>query len=252
MALAALLIGQMVLLYTKTPEMSQGFQYMRNFGKLVLPAALILLFVPFKFQLKFRFVFLLASLVMFSGSVFSFTQNKYVFEQIVEHSLKFGLPVVYAFQDRLKSKSFVFTLKLLTAFTFIGHGLFAVGLHFVPGGFLQMTQNILGFGVEGSHTFLFIVGIMDFIVAIALFMKPLQLPAMVYMVFWGALTSLARFVGYYYHAPLEEVYGVYLFETIWRAPHFMAPILLLSLYVRGVSFSLSKKFFSNPSEVLSH
>ncbi|MEZ4938503.1 MAG: hypothetical protein R2799_13015 [Crocinitomicaceae bacterium] len=160
--------------------------------------------------------------------------------------------MLYIFHTRIKAKSLVLILKLLSALTFIGHGIFAIGLHFVPGGFIQMTQNILGFNTDGAETFLLIAGILDFIVAFVLFIKPLQLIAMVYMIFWGVLTSLARFVGYYYHAPIEEVYSVYLFESIWRAPHFMAPLLLVSLYIRGVSFSITKEFFKSPEEVLSH
>ena len=252
LGLGALLLGQSVLFFTKNPEMSQGFEYLRIVGKFILPLAFVLLLLPLTIQRKNKWVFILVAIILFSDSVYLMTKNKYVFEQLVEHALKFGLPLFYVFHGRFSWKKNALFLKTLVALTFIGHGLFAMGLHFVPGGFIQMTQNILMFDVDGSRTFLFVVGLLDLLVAVCIFIKPFQLPAMVYMVFWGVLTSLARFVGYYYHAPTEEVFGVYLFETIWRTSHFLAPLILVMMYINGISFTFSDMLLSDDRKALSH
>ena len=239
--MGALLLGQSVLFYAKTPEMDSTFNFFHNVGKLVLPLAFFILFLSEQKANKFNFVFILAGIVLYVDSLFAFTQNKYVVEQIIEHALKFGLPIIYGMRKAIEREHLNQFLKMLVAFTFIGHGLFALGIHFIPGGFIQMVQNVLGFNIETSRQFLHVIGALDLIFVILLFIPKLDKVAVFYMIFWGLLTSMARVVGYFGNVPIEEFLKIYCFEMLWRWPHFLIPFyLFLSVYSQNAFFFFRK------------
>ena len=178
--------------------------------------------------------------------------------QFIEHSLQFLSPLfLYWFLkkitppslpeeeiDTLKNpspsgrlggvfskKKFILFLKIATALTFIGHGLYAIGYYPRPGKFVDMMIKGLGTTEDQSVLFLNIVGYLDIIAAFALFIswKKVQKIALSYIIIWGFLTALARMysninwsMGWY---SLKQ----WLPEFLMRFPHFLLPLILFVL-----------------------
>lgn len=103
-------------------------------------------------------------------------------------------------------------LRIAVAGEFVGHGVFA----------LQGKKDWVGwfakFGVADAGTatqLLFLVGIMDVVLAILILIKPVRL-ALFWMVFWGFWTALLR--------PLV---GMPVWDFIERWANWGAPLALL-------------------------
>ena len=76
-----------------------------------------------------------------------FKDKNYNILQLFELSMQFAAPIVILFNRDLESISNnknLFFLKVSLALAFIPHGIFAMGLTFIPGHFLDMTIKILG------------------------------------------------------------------------------------------------------------
>ena len=118
-------------------------------------------------------------------------------------------------------------LLIAAASTFTGHGLYAVDYYSVPLEFRMMTTEILPLSETASLLFLKIVGWLDFVVVVLLFMPITRRVALAYMACWGGLTSLARIVAYY-DTELPR-YGLdpALIEALVRTTHWLIPLWLL-------------------------
>ncbi len=175
---------------------------------------------------------------LFTDSWVAFEDAGYVPEQLIEHGSKLLLPVlifVRNFSGWTREHT-QFSLKIIIALTFVGHGLFAVGWHYVPGNFHSMTTSILGLTGNQATNFLFTVGTLDFIAATCLFLpKPFYKPALVYLVLWGTLTTLARTAfpistsDLDFNSMYQGIAG-----TVYRIPHAMLPMLLFAYAFRNV------------------
>ena len=160
----------------------------------------------------------------------------YHFGQFFEYSLQFCAPLflyVYLKQGSVSNR-LVLWMKIAVALTFTCHGLYAVGYYPRPGSFMTMTQNILGLESLGVHYFLLIAGVLDFVLAIGIFVtKNKALQALLwYGVIWGALTSFARIFGnFYWDFPTESLHQ-WVFESVYRFPHFLIPLVLV-LVIKG-------------------
>lgn len=128
-------------------------------------------------------------------------------------------------------KKLILFLKIATALTFIGHGLYAIGYYPRPGKFIDMM--IKGFGTTEDQSILFlnIVGYLDIIAALALFIpwKKVQKIALSYIIIWGFLTALARM-----YSNINWNMGWYSIkqwmpEFLMRFPHFLLPLVLFIL-----------------------
>lgn len=142
----------------------------------------------------------------------------------MEKSLQWGTPValLLAITWLYQKKSIWLNLaKALAALTFIGHGLYAMGFHPVPWNYQSMTMDLTGLNEAGTLLFLKLAGYMDFVVAIAIFIRPIEKYALVYMVLWGGATALARF----FSAPTSI--DPWLIETLVRTVHWAVPLLIL-------------------------
>lgn len=122
-------------------------------------------------------------------------------------------------------------LKIATALTFIGHGLYAINFHPRPGYFIDMIIKAFYVSESMAVLFLNVVGYLDIICATALFIpyQWIQKMALYYIIAWGFLTALARF-----YANVQWELGWYsikqwLPEFLMRFPHFLIPFILLML-----------------------
>ena len=152
----------------------------------------------------------------------------YQFSQFFEYSIQFSIPFIFVFYHKICiQKHLVLILKLLIAAVFTAHGLYAVGYYPVPGYFLGMVIDILGFTEQGALNFLLVVGILDFIGSILIFVPKLTRYALIYLAIWGFLTSFARLVAGFSFDFFWELLHLNLYQTIYRLPHGILPIIVL-------------------------
>ncbi|MDH7447124.1 DoxX-like family protein [Aquimarina sp. 2201CG14-23] len=149
--------------------------------------------------------------------------------QFFEHSIQFGLPFIflYSYSKKLQYERLVLILKVLIAFTFFSHGLYAFGFYPVPGKFVDMVIQIFGVSESVAIQFLYLAGILDFILAVLIFIPRTQIYALWYAVIWGLLTALARIVAnFYWDFPLQSIHQN-LYEVLYRLPHGFTPLLVI-------------------------
>ena len=105
-------------------------------------------------------------------------------------------------------------LRLAVAGEFLGHGAFA--LQGKPQ-WIGWIQQLTGVNADLAGQLLFIVGLMDILVALIVLIKPLR-PVLIWAAFWGFWTALVR--------PLV---GEPIWDFIERWANWGAPLALLLL-----------------------
>jgi DoxX-like protein len=152
--------------------------------------------------------------------------------QFFEYTLQFSSPLfLYHIvkEESIKSR-LLFFMKLAIAFTFICHGLYAIGYYPRPGYFTEMTMNILGVEENLAVQFLIFAGIMDFVIGVAIFL-PFRFSKwiLLYAIFWGFFTTIARIWAYVELDIFLESAKQFVHESVYRVPHFMVPVVLYLL-----------------------
>ena len=173
-----------------------------------------------------------AFLVLLLDSFARWVASDYDIGMAIEHALQMAAPVAlfFAVSSPESGRFWPRLVAVAAALTFVGHGLYAIGFHPVPLSYQLMTIEILAVEQKSAITFLSIVGWLDIVAAVLLFVAPLRRWALFYLVAWGLLTALARVVA---HVGLDQVaFGLdpWLAETLVRTSHWLLPLLLL---VRG-------------------
>ena len=164
--------------------------------------------------------------------------------QFFEHSIQFGLPfcLLYFYTKKYNTKTLILALKILIAVTFVSHGLYAFGFYPVPGNFVDMVIQIFNCSEETAITFLYIAGIIDFILAILLFVPipAISKSALYYAVFWGLLTAFARIVAnFQIEFPLLSLHQ-YFYMVLYRLGHGLVPLAVVLIPIRKTSNSIIK------------
>jgi len=113
----------------------------------------------------------ISSIFLIFHSVVNLIKHQWIAEQFIEHGIQLGVPVLFTILHlyKIRLNKLKITLKILIALTFVGHGLFALGAHYVPNHFIEMTKFSLSFSSDQSITFLSVMGTMDLIVALLIF-----------------------------------------------------------------------------------
>lgn len=196
---------------------------------------------------KIYFLFPFATIILLVASYSKFIKVGHLPEQIIEHSLQFFLPIFWFFTiqktDRIDQKNWILILKIILALTFIGHGIFAIGWHKVPYNFIEMTSASLFLDESQAISFLFVMGIVDFIVAILLFFpnRLIQKVAVSYMICWGLITAFARM-----YWQIDQI-GTQFFwldnvpNTVFRLPNGLIPLFLWGILFKTNVNSFVKK-----------
>lgn len=129
-------------------------------------------------------------------------------------------------------------IRLAIGLTFIGHGLYAVGIHPVPANFVLMTQSGLGVGESAARSMLLVVGVLDFVAAGLLLLpwKRAWYVALSWIIPWAILTTLARLWSYGGLVDSQTLLTQWIPEVIIRLPHVLVPIALW-LFIRARSAS---------------
>lgn len=213
--------------YVRSPQTDTNVQsFIAVHGVLYLLAALVALFIK-------RVPRLLHYLLLLGAGglallAFMYMKEKFFhFGQFFEYSLQVGSPLFLFYLVRkphLPNKRFIFIVKCAIAITFVCHGLYAINYYPRPGNFTQMTMSILNISEPTAYQFLTIAGVMDFIVAIGIFLpKRWAAPFLLYTIVWGFGTSIARVWANFYPDFFVEVLHQWSWETIMRFPHFLIP-----------------------------
>ncbi|WP_439152379.1 hypothetical protein [Winogradskyella sp.] len=211
-------------------------RYIDSFTKicsfiLLLSAFVCLLWEKLKIKKLKRIIVGLGLLILIILGVCLVKDKNYNFLQFFELSIQFAAPLVLLLNGNFigDNKKLIFSLKLAIVLTFIPHGLFAMGLIYLPGHFLDMTIKILGIGEQQATYFLFFVGFLDVALTILLFAPRFSKYALLYMIFWGFLTALARlFAGFNSNFVTASIHGsAYL--MIYRLSHGIIPLVVYVL-----------------------
>ena len=184
--------------------------------------------ISYKANLKGRFDF---------GICYSFRSINCVLERtafsmgmLLELSLQTFTPLVLLLFVRNRStESITVFMKILVVLTFIGHGMYAMGIHPIPGHFRSMTMEILGSNENGTKTFLMAVGVMDILLAIGLWLPKWAKYFALYAAFWGLATTIARIWANLGYEGFESMSVRWSFEVLVRFPHFLIPLALFVL-----------------------
>ena len=161
-----------------------------------------------------------------------YKEQNYQFGQFIEYALQVCAPYFFyklliKGEVNLSRERFY---RWATAVTFVGHGLYAVGFYPRPGHFTVMVINALAIPPEWANQLLWTAGILDFLTAIWVLLPfPGRVIALWYCVIWGFLTSVARVWANFYPEFWASSLHQWLFEFVYRSPHFLIPMALLVL-----------------------
>ncbi|MDP0492120.1 MAG: hypothetical protein Q7Q71_13810 [Verrucomicrobiota bacterium JB023] len=132
------------------------------------------------------------------------------------------------------NNSTAWLMRLAIASTFVGHGLFALGIFPPPQEWYFMVGKTLALEPEATRSFLVVAGVLDLLAAGALLLPhPLIARlAATYCTFWGFTTAIAR--PWAHFTPAEKLYGLdpWLAEGILRLPHGLLPLALCLALMR--------------------
>jgi hypothetical protein len=163
---------------------------------------------------------------------FLYTKDKsYRPTEFLEYALQWSSPLLLIFYKNIN----LTTLKLLCASVFIAHGLYAHGIYPTPVSYYNMTMNSLQCSQLFAKNFLNIIGMLDFIAAIGLFWSKSFKISVIYMIIWGAMTTVARLYGNWHQEMWELTIQQYFHEMLVRFPHFLLPLALF--YVEKITLS---------------
>lgn len=233
--------------YATSRKTDSAIQYgIKINGLLYLIAAISALTIK-KTNLKwFRIPIIFGGISLLLLTLLMTKEKFYHFAQFFEHSIQFGLPFVllYYYSKKKNNMRLILILTILIALTFFSHGLYAFGFYPVPGKFVDMVIQIFGFSETTAITFLYIAGILDFILAILIFVPKLRFYALWYAFLWGLLTAFARIVAnFYWDFPIQSIHQN-LHQVLYRIPHGLTPLLVI-LIIKKYYYKIKKTAFSD-------
>ncbi|WP_339753577.1 hypothetical protein [uncultured Winogradskyella sp.] len=206
-----------------------GFTKASSF--IFLAAALVSLFWDKIKVLRVKKIILsVAMFILLVIGICMVKDKNYEYLLFFELFIQFSAPVLLLLNvrfDVIENKKIINGLKIAIASTFIAHGLFAMGLIYLPGHFVDMTIIILDVNEAQATSFLYIVGLLDIVASIMIFIPKLSKYALLYMIYWGFSTAFARLMsGYSQNFMASSIHGS-LYLVIYRLSHGIVPLLVL-------------------------
>ncbi len=119
----------------------------------------------------------------------AFVDSKLHYNVLFEYTTRISLPILcIAILSNWSSKKAnrfkQFYLPLIIGLTFFAHGLYALRFFPIPQNFLMMTANILKTPRGMTFNILYIVGFIDIILLVGIFIKKIQKPFIYYAIIW--------------------------------------------------------------------
>jgi len=226
-ATGLLLIGHAWQYFFYPPQGGPGVGFWLAGGGLLLPIGLVIWTSPPRYLSRVAILGLLSVPFLLGQTLASAGRTQWEIAQLMEHTLQWTTPIWLWLMWRNKTDTLPLWMKLAVAFTFTGHGLYALGWpHGRPGHFLAMTQEILGLSDAGARAYLLTAGILDLIVSIGIFFPRLARPLLLYATAWGFVTALARPAAFLEPGDLLHSLNRWLPEMMFRLPHSLVPLTL--------------------------
>jgi len=158
--------------------------------------------------------------------------------QFFEYTIQFMSPVILYMLlfTSIELKKIRLIALIAIALTFICHGLYAIGYYPRPGIFITMTLNTLPISEPIAHMMLKIAGILDFALALAIFIPRISYAALIYAFIWGGLTALARLTGNFHIDFLWNSFDQWTWEVLIRLSHALIPLFVIIADHPNISF----------------
>lgn len=158
--------------------------------------------------------------------------NHYRIGQLIEYSSQL-MTIILAYLVLNKDNNITkyrFWVKIAVAFTFIGHGLYALGYYPQPGHYIDMTINILGVNESQASILLKIMGILDIVAAILILFTDKFKIIIYYIIIWAFLTTMARLVAHFNAQLLFPFLHQWVLEFLIRIPHIALPLIIANTH----------------------
>lgn len=187
---------------------------------------------------------------------FLFYKSKfYKFGQFIEYSCQMFSPVflLLFLVYKIQANKLNMLLKIAVSLTFIGHGLYALGVYVTPGIWIDMAMSSLNFaGLYPSEkqveNIIYLAGVLDIVLAVGIFLpNKWSIPFIIWAAIWGLLTALSRVIGFINLDMSWHTFFQWLPQTIMRLPHFLIPLAALWLtfyYTKILFFKSEEKWHS--------
>lgn len=228
--------------YLKHPDANQVIQ------RIVIMLGIVLLFCAIVALANFKKGFTrLSAYTSFLILIFiAFLYHLEKFQtagQFFEYSLQFMTPLIFWFYVKNGiTNQWVLLLKICVALTFVSHGLYALGFYPVPSNFVSMTMHILPVNQATAISILLLAGILDLIFSVGLFLKGWVFKGSVlYCIVWGGLTTAARILANVDFSMFGRTMHQWWFESMYRLPHFIIPIVLYLVWKAQKHIALTEK-----------
>jgi len=218
--------------YVTNLSVSNGIAtFIQTIGVLYLISAILVWFLKPKLKTLAKFVLIGSGISLILLAILYSKDKFFHVGQFFEYACQFMSPILlyWLVFSKVELKKIRLWALVAIALTFICHGLYAVGYYPRPGNFIDMTLNILPITEPAAHTLLKVAGILDFVVAIVIFIPKIAKPALIYAIIWGGLTAIARLVGHFYFDFLGITFNQWTWEVIIRLPHALIPLFVLLL-----------------------
>jgi hypothetical protein len=213
--------------YVTNTQMSTYLEWATFFGGFFfIGCAMLSVVILYSLKRYWRSFLYVGSAILCVHALLDMKDHFYHYAQFFEHGIQIGTPLLlgYAIFHQERKKRILFFLKVLVAATFTAHGLYAIGFHPVPVHFVDMTIRILQVEEGTARLFLKVVGILDLMLSVGLFIPKVDRYALIYATGWGFLTALARIVyGFDWDFLGYSLHG-YAYQTVFRLAHGLIPL----------------------------
>lgn len=171
-----------------------------------------------------------ASLMLTGLAALTWLEHFQTLGQWLEFGLQIAAPLLLFAHSRWLLPRRITIARAAVSLTFIGHGLYAFGIYPVPWHFVEMTMA--GFHLSDSDSILLlrIVGLLDFVAALALWWPRATRAALWYCCIWGFMTALARVYTHFEAWAITESLHRWAFEMLYRLIHGGIPLWLLLVH----------------------
>lgn len=230
--IAALLTGKEWVDYVTSLDTDRAIlMYSRVVGVIFAITAVAAFLSRSRLRRLPAFLLPLSFLLLFFMAFCYYLDRGFQGAQFIEYSAQVLTPLLLALYAVFHKKAAVhWLLRIAVGLTFLGHGLYALGFHPVPGHFVHMVISNLGLTNDQAIQLLLVAGWLDVGVAIGVLIPKMDRYWLAYAVFWGFLTALARLTTY---VSFDHLFWISLhqmgFEFLIRTPHFLLPLAGLAM-----------------------
>ncbi|MEQ1877214.1 MAG: hypothetical protein ABL958_11245 [Bdellovibrionia bacterium] len=223
--------------YVESPRVDFGINlFTRVLGGILIYSGCVALFSGRLQEKRSRALLIGAGIVTAVGFI-TYVEKAFQLAMFMEFAAQVAAPLLLYFylHRKMEIEELSLWLKIAVAFTFVGHGLYALGIFPVPGNFIDMIIGTLGVNEAQARSILLFAGTVDMIIGVGIFIPSIQTPLLAYAVVWGCLTTLARPLSHLDAMMSFDGFVYWSAQALYRLPHAMLPLAVLvaeKVYVR--------------------